>query len=124
MLSELEHAVLGVALVVQPCTAYAARVVFQRSPPVHWSGSAGAIYPLIWRLERGRLLRSAARRGDKRGTRLYRFTDSGVGKLRAWLRPSLPAGFGSDQHGPSTSPSSIPGRQTYSAKNKLMIQWS
>ncbi len=90
MLSDLEHAVLGIVWIEQPCTAYAVRVVFQKSPSAHWSGSAGAIYPLIRRLERDRLLRSAARRGDKRGTRLYRLTDGGLAALKAWLRPPLP----------------------------------
>ena len=90
MLSELEHVVLGVVGMEQPCTAYAVRQVFRASPSSHWSGSAGAIYPLVRRLEKQGLLRSTARRGDRRSTRLYRLTTQGQTELRAWLRPPLP----------------------------------
>ena len=88
--SELEYVVLGVVGDAQPCTAYAVRRVFATSPSSFWSGSAGAIYPLLRRLERQRLLRSQAKRSDKRGTRLYQLTDAGQAVLRAWLRPPLP----------------------------------
>ena len=90
MLSELEHVVLGVVGMEQPCTAYTVRQVFRKSPSSHWSGSAGAIYPLVRRLEKQRLLRSTARRGDRRSARLYRLTNQGQTELRAWLRPPLP----------------------------------
>jgi DNA-binding PadR family transcriptional regulator len=89
-MSDLEHAVLGVIWLRQPCTAYAVRQAFEQSPTAHWSGSAGAIYPLVRRLEQRRLLRSAARRGDKRATRLYRLTRRGLAELQTWLRPPLP----------------------------------
>lgn len=92
MLSELEHVVLGVVWVEQPCTAYAVRMVFQGSPSSYWSGSAGAIYPLMRRLHARRLLRAAVRHGDRRGTRLYSLTDRGLDTLKAWLRPPLPPG--------------------------------
>lgn len=90
ILTELEHAVLGVIWLEQPCTAYTVRMVFQRSPSGDWTASAGAIYPVVRRLERRRLARSAARSGDRRGTRLYRLTKGGETELRAWLRPPLP----------------------------------
>jgi DNA-binding PadR family transcriptional regulator len=90
MLTELGHAVLGVIWTEQPCTAYTVRVVFQKSPSAHRSGSAGAIYPLIRRLERRRLVRSVARRGDQRKTRLYRLTTAGQRAFETWLRPPLP----------------------------------
>ena len=90
MLSELEHVVLGVVGVEQPCTAYAIRQVFRRSPSSYWSGSAGAIYPLVRRLEKQRFRRSTARRGDRRSARLYCLTNQGQTELRAWLRPPLP----------------------------------
>ncbi len=92
MPSELEHAVLGVVGLEEPCTAYEVRRVFQESPSSHWSGSGGAIYPLMRRLERQRLLRSAARRGDGRATRLFRLTEKGRRELRRWLLPPLPPG--------------------------------
>lgn len=89
--SELEYVVLGVVWDAQPCTAYAVRKVFVESPSSHWSGSAGAIYPLLRRLQRQGLLRSRVRRGDQRGSRLFQLTDAGRAALRAWLQPPLPS---------------------------------
>ena len=54
--SELEGAVLGVIWQEGPCTAYTIRKQFVASPSPQWSGSAGAIYPLVRRLEKKRLL--------------------------------------------------------------------
>jgi len=90
MVSELEHVVLGVVRLKQPCSAYAIRMVFAKSPSRHWSGSAGAIYPLVRRLEGRRFLKSTQRKGDRRKTRLYRLTLKGRNRLGAWLRPPLP----------------------------------
>ncbi|HZE88705.1 MAG TPA: PadR family transcriptional regulator, partial [Verrucomicrobiae bacterium] len=59
-LSELEGATLGVVWSEQPCTPYAIRRVFQTSPSPFWSGSAGAIYPLVERLETRGLVRAEA----------------------------------------------------------------
>ena len=90
ILSELELVVLGVLSTRQPCTAYAVRKLFLDSPSSHWSGSAGAIYPLVRRLEHKRLIRSVARRGDRRSARLYRLTERGTSQLKKWLLPPLP----------------------------------
>lgn len=90
MLTDLEQTVLGVVWLNQPCTAYRVRKVFLDSLSSHWSGSAGAIYPAVRRLERDGLVRSAARRADGRASRLYRATERGLRQLRAWLRPPLP----------------------------------
>lgn len=90
MLSELEYVTLGVLRLEQPCTAYAVRMVFQQSLSSHWSGSAGAIYPLLRKLEKQKLVRSTARRGDGRSTRLYALTRRGETELQQWLRPPLP----------------------------------
>src|SRR5262245_13459166 len=46
-LTELEGTALGVIWAGQPCTPYRVRRVFLDSPSPSWSGSAGAIYPLI-----------------------------------------------------------------------------
>jgi DNA-binding PadR family transcriptional regulator len=88
-LSELERCVLGVVGLDGPCTAYAVRKVFLESPSVHWSGSAGAIYPLMRRLEGAGLLRSAPEPGSKRGARRYRLTAAGRRRLRDWLTPPV-----------------------------------
>ncbi len=94
MVSELEHVVLGVVRLKQPCSAYGIRMVFAESPSSHWSGSAGAIYPLVRRLEGRGLLKSTTRRGDRRETRLYRLTLKGRNRLGSWLRPPLPDAAG------------------------------
>jgi len=78
----------------QPCTAYVVRRAFLDSPSSHWSGSAGAIYPLVRRLEKRGLVRSKARRADGRSSRLYRLTKPGLRELRTWLRPPLPPAAG------------------------------
>jgi len=80
-MSELEHVVLGVVSREQPCTAYGVRKVFLNSPSSYWSGSAGAIYPLMRRLEQAGLIRSAPCRGDKRRARLYQLTSNGRARL-------------------------------------------
>jgi DNA-binding PadR family transcriptional regulator len=94
MESELEHVVLGVVGLKQPCSAYAIRMVFAESPSRHWSGSAGAIYPLVRRLEGRGLLKSTIRGGDRREARLYRLTPKGRNRLGSWLRPPLPDAAG------------------------------
>jgi len=94
MVSELEHVVLGVVRLKQPCSAYGIRMVFAESPSSHWSGSAGAIYPLVRRLEGRGLLKSTKRRRDRRETRLYRLTRKGRNRLVSWLRPPLPEAAG------------------------------
>jgi DNA-binding PadR family transcriptional regulator len=54
----LEGCVLGILWERGPCTAYAARKVLRESPSPYWSGSAGAVYPLLARLEGRRLVRA------------------------------------------------------------------
>ena len=86
-LTELEGAVLGTISLHAPCTPYRVRRAFLDSPSPYWSGSAGAIYPLIGRLERAGLVRT--RRAPERGRagRLCAPTERGRRALRAWLRP-------------------------------------
>ena len=85
-LSELEGAVLGLIERQGPMTAYAVRKTFLESPTDHFSGSAGAIYPLLRRLEASGLLSTAARSDGRRGV-AYSLTPGGVGSLRAWVLP-------------------------------------
>ena len=89
-LSELEGAVLGTIHVEGPCTAYAVRKTFRKSPSPHWSGSACAIYPLIHRLEKRGLVRSKPKKKDARRGRLYRLTPAGLRIFRSWLAPPHP----------------------------------
>jgi DNA-binding PadR family transcriptional regulator len=88
--TELEAAVLGTVARRGPCTAYAVRKAFLDAPSTYWSGSAGAIYPLVARLEERGLL-SARERPWGRGTKkLLSLTDAGHRTLRRWLAPPLP----------------------------------
>jgi DNA-binding PadR family transcriptional regulator len=88
-LSELEGCVLGYLWKHGPCTAYAVRKEMLESPSSHWSGSAGAIYPLLERLEDGGLVASRkTSRGDRQHW-LYELTKSGRDCLTEWLSPPL-----------------------------------
>ncbi len=86
-LTELEGAVLGAVWQNGPCTPYRVRRVFLDSPSPYWSGSAGAIYPLMRRLERRGLIASREGRKSRRASRLYGLTPAGVRVLRSWLGP-------------------------------------
>lgn len=88
--TELEGCVLGVVWDRGPCTAYTIRRVFQNSPSPHWTGSAGAIYPLLARLRRQGLIRAKPHHAGHRPAKLYQLTPSGRRALRRWLGPPLP----------------------------------
>ena len=84
-LTELEGTVLGLVWSEGPCSPYRIRRVFTTSPSPYWSGSAGAIYPLMTRLEAAGFLRSKAyATGARKGLR-YRLTPAGLRALTAWL---------------------------------------
>jgi len=89
-LTELEGCVLGVVWDQGPCTAYSIRRVFASSPSPHWTGSAGAIYPLVRRLRTRGLLESGDHpAGPDRG-QTCRLTPRGRRALRSWLAPPFP----------------------------------
>lgn len=94
--TELEGVVLGIISSRQPCTTYAVRRVISSSPSSHWSASAGAIYPLLDRLESQGLVASSTDPSDGRGRRLLGLTPAGVGALRSWMlgaeSPDIAAG--------------------------------
>jgi DNA-binding PadR family transcriptional regulator len=88
-LSELEGCVVGHLWKYGPCTAYAVRKELLASPSSHWSGSAGAIYPLLERLEkRGFVASRKTARGDRQHW-LYELTKAGRESFLAWLAPPL-----------------------------------
>ena len=88
-LTELEGCTLGLIWTNGPCTAYAVRAEFLRSPSVHWSGSAGAIYPLIRRLRARSLIAARpARQGARRATE-YSLTAKGAAALKSWTSGTL-----------------------------------
>jgi len=57
------------------------------SRSARFSGSAGAIYPLVARLERAALLRSRGDRRRRQRRRLYEITPSGRRRLVTWISP-------------------------------------
>ena len=91
-LTELEHVALAVIWRDGPCTPYHVRKQFLDSPTPRWSGSAGALYPLVRRIEEEGLVSSRAAGDDGRGSRHYRITAAGRRALVRWLRPPLESG--------------------------------
>jgi len=89
-LSRLEVAILGLISTGSPCTPYWVRMQFQSSKSSHFSGSAGAVYPAIRRLEEQRYVRSTGRQKGGRKQRDYQLTRSGKQALREWLMPPVP----------------------------------
>ena len=87
--SELECFVLGLIWQLGPCSPYEIRRHLQSSPSSQWSASAGAIYPLIRRLQRGRLVRGRRAATGKRTRTEYSITPTGLIALRAWIGPPL-----------------------------------
>ena len=98
--TELESAVLGVVWQEGPCTPYAIRQHFLESRAPRWSGSAGAIYPLVRRLETRELVRSTSRARGRRTQRDYRITRLGKTALRRWIRMPIAMGDGTLIHDP------------------------
>lgn len=89
-ISELEGCVLGIIWTHGSCTPYVIRRKFLISPNPEWSGSAGAIYPLIKRLEdRGWIRSKEKSTAGGRRSREYRLTGPGRKIFRIWLGPPL-----------------------------------
>ncbi|MFZ1990390.1 MAG: PadR family transcriptional regulator [Alphaproteobacteria bacterium] len=83
-LTELEGAILGLLRRAPGLTAYRIRQLFLASKSAEWSGSAGAVYPAIRRLEAAKLAR-ATKTGDARGSLTYELTPKGTGVLESWM---------------------------------------
>jgi DNA-binding PadR family transcriptional regulator len=84
-LTELESCTLGVIRQNQPCSTYEVRQVFARSPTPAWSGSTGAVYPVVRRLLKLGLLRAEKAPGDRRGRTTLTLTDDGQRALLDWI---------------------------------------
>jgi DNA-binding PadR family transcriptional regulator len=82
--------VLGIVFKRAPCTAYAIMQEFATSSSSYFRGSAGAIYPLVKRLEDRGLLRGADGARGRRARRAYSLSREGRTALRRWLAPPLP----------------------------------
>jgi DNA-binding PadR family transcriptional regulator len=81
----MEHCVLGVVWMLQPCTGYAVRKVFLESFSSAYSGSAGAIYPLLSRMLTNEFLSAESVLTGKRKASMHSLTASGEEALVGWL---------------------------------------
>ena len=81
---------LGVLSTLGPCTAYVVRCEFLESPSPYWSGSAGAIYPLLRRLAALGLVLERPHAEGRRRSVVLGLTAAGRAALAAWLLPPLP----------------------------------
>ena len=84
-LTEMEGLALGLVKQMQPTSAYALAATFSSSPSTYWSGSAGAVYPLVRRLEKAGLLLAEKSHTGKRKSTLYSLSTSGEAAFKAWL---------------------------------------
>lgn len=84
-LTDFEGAVLAQIGHDGPVTAYAIAKRFAASSSEFWSGSAGAVYPLIKRLAVRQLLVSTNAKDGRRARTDYRLTSEGRKALKAWL---------------------------------------
>ena len=82
----MEYCVLAVIWRRQPCTGYTIRKVFLRSFSSAYSGSAGAIYPLLGRLVKHGLLSAEASQTGKRRSVMHSLTEEGHRVLTEWLQ--------------------------------------
>lgn len=84
-LTNLENVLLAQLFHRQECTAHELRRNFAESSSARYSGSAGAIYPTIRRLESFGLVASRPDSRGRQSRRLYRITQSGRAAMRDWL---------------------------------------
>ena len=88
-LTTLAYALLG--LIHQaPLSGYALMRTFQTTPLGPYSGSPGAVYPALGKLERAGLIRGTVeRQGSLRPRRVYHLTTKGRGALKRWLSATV-----------------------------------
>jgi DNA-binding PadR family transcriptional regulator len=85
--SELEGFTLGLVWQAGPCSAYDIRRYLAQSPSTQWSASAGAIYPVLRRLQKRGWVSARAERNHARRRRVYEISPLGLRVLRAWVGP-------------------------------------
>jgi DNA-binding PadR family transcriptional regulator len=96
-LTDLEGAALALIARHGVTTSYVIAKTFADSPSEFWSGSAGAVYPLIKRLLEKNFIAASAAAAGKRARTDYRMTDAGRVAFRAWLLDATrAAGIGFD----------------------------
>ena len=81
----LSYALLGL-LHQEPRSGYDLRKIFETTPMAHYSGSPGAIYPALRKLEKQRLIKgSVDRRRSLRPRQVFRPSSAGTEAFRSWL---------------------------------------
>jgi DNA-binding PadR family transcriptional regulator len=96
-LTDLEGAALAEIASRGAATSYAVAQAFAQSPSEFWSGSAGAVYPLVKRLTVRGLLQPSKAATGKRQRVDYQITAEGRVALEAWLLDAQrAAGMGFD----------------------------
>jgi len=98
--TELESCVLAIIERRGACTAYAVRRYLAASLSSYWSGSAGAIYPLLRKLVRAGWADFEETPFGTRKRRVYRVTSKGNGALGHWLSAPIPDGVAAYTHDP------------------------
>jgi len=72
------------------CTGYAVMKSFQSSSSSYFSGSAGAIYPLLKRLEASSLIIAKKSKAGSRTRKHYTVSSEGKKALKKWLAGPIP----------------------------------
>lgn len=95
--TDLEGATLAAIASRGSATSYAIAQSFAVSPSEYWSGSAGAVYPLVKRLAARGLLEPSKAATGKRARIDYRLTETGRAAMESWLLDAQrAAGMGFD----------------------------
>ena len=96
-LTDFEGAVLAVIARRGEATAYQVAKEFERSPSEYWSGSVGAVYPLVERMRQQGFLEGHAGAQGRRARTVLRLTDTGKVAFQGWMFDSdRAAGMGFD----------------------------
>ncbi len=86
----LGYALLG--LLMKPSSGYDLRKIFSSTSMKTYSGSPGAIYPALQRLQKQGLIRGTVEKGaGLRRRQIFRHTPKGLAELKAWITlPIIP----------------------------------
>lgn len=97
LLTDMEGAAFAILARTGPSTSYAIARAFADSPSEYWSGSAGAVYPMLKRLKSRGLVATKQSADGKRAKIEYRVTVKGHAAFEAWLLDAKRgAGWGFD----------------------------
>jgi DNA-binding PadR family transcriptional regulator len=89
-LTELEGVILGIISSREPCSTYAVRQRFERSPTWGWSTSKGAVYPAVARLVAHGFVTTVRSEEGRRRSELLSVSELGRQALQRWLLMIVP----------------------------------